>query len=36
MKYKFEEILRKIPDKDVTFVEIPFDVEQEFGAKESR
>lgn len=33
MKYKFEGILRKIPDKDATFVEIPFDVEQEFGAK---
>lgn len=33
MKYKFEGILRKIPDKDATFVEIPFDVEQELGAK---
>lgn len=33
MSYKFEGIIRKIPDKDATFIEIPFDVEKEFGAK---
>ena len=33
MSYKFEGIIKKIPDKDATFVEIPFDVEKEFGAK---
>lgn len=33
MSYKFEGTIRKIPDKDATFVEIPFDVEKECGAK---
>ncbi|MBC8060992.1 MAG: DUF1905 domain-containing protein [Clostridiaceae bacterium] len=30
---KFEAIIKKIEDKDATYVEIPFDVEKEFGAK---
>lgn len=33
MIYNFQTIIQKIPDKDATFVEIPFDVEKEFGAK---
>lgn len=33
MSYNFEAIIKKIPDKDATFIEIPFDVEKEFGAK---
>lgn len=33
MSYKFEGIIKKIQDKDATFIEIPFDVEKEFGAK---
>ena len=33
MSYKFEAIIQKHPDKDATFIEIPFDVEKEFGAK---
>lgn len=27
--HKFEAIIKKIPDKDVTFIEIPFNVEKE-------
>jgi hypothetical protein len=30
---KFEAIIKKVEDKDATYVEIPFDVEKEFGAK---
>ena len=33
MSYKFETIIQKHPDKDATYIEIPFDVEKEFGAK---
>lgn len=33
MSYKFDEIIKKIPNKDATYIEIPFDVEKEFGAK---
>ena len=33
MNYKFETIIKKVPDKDATFIEIPFDVQKEFGAK---
>lgn len=33
MSYKFEATIKKIEDKDATFIEIPFDVEKEFGAK---
>ena len=33
MSYKFEAVIKKVPDKDATFIEIPFDVEKEFGAK---
>lgn len=33
MSYNFEAIIKKIPDKDATFIEIPFDVEKEFGAR---
>ncbi len=33
MSYNFQTIIKKIPDKYATFVEIPFDVEKEFGAK---
>ncbi|MGL5379629.1 DUF1905 domain-containing protein [Clostridium sp.] len=33
MSYKFEAVIKKIEDKDATFIEIPFDVEKEFGAK---
>ncbi|MEW9077001.1 YdeI/OmpD-associated family protein [Terrisporobacter glycolicus] len=33
MIYKFEAVIRKVPDKDAAFIEIPFDVEKEFGAK---
>lgn len=33
MSYKFEAIIKKVPDKDAAFIEIPFDVEKEFGAK---
>lgn len=33
MSYKFEAIIQKAPDKDATFIEIPFDVEVEFKAK---
>ncbi|MCC3868885.1 YdeI/OmpD-associated family protein [Terrisporobacter mayombei] len=33
MSYKFETIIKKVPDKDAAFIEIPFDMEKEFGAK---
>lgn len=33
MSHNFEAIIKKIPDKDATYIEIPFDVEKEFGAK---
>ncbi|CEN80145.1 YdeI/OmpD-associated family protein [Paraclostridium sordellii] len=33
MVYNFEATIKKIPDKDATFIEIPFNVEKEFGAK---
>lgn len=33
MSYKFNAIIKNHEDKDATFVEIPFDVEKEFGAK---
>lgn len=33
MIYKFEAVIRKVPDKDAAFIEIPFDVEKEFEAK---
>ncbi|WP_411170116.1 DUF1905 domain-containing protein [Clostridium sp. MB05] len=32
-KYKFEAELKKHEGKDATYIEIPLDVEQEFGAK---
>ncbi|GAA0105861.1 hypothetical protein UT300013_24850 [Paraclostridium sordellii] len=33
MIYNFEATIKKIPDKDATFIEIPFNVEKEFGLK---
>lgn len=33
MSYKFEAVIQKVPDKNATFIEIPFDVESEFKAK---
>ncbi|WP_304969601.1 YdeI/OmpD-associated family protein [Romboutsia ilealis] len=33
MTYKFEVIIQQVENKDATFIEIPFDVEKEFGAK---
>lgn len=33
MVYKFETVIQKHPDKDATFIEIPFDVEETFGSK---
>ena len=33
MTIKFEAIIKKIPDKDATYIEIPFNVEEVFGAK---
>lgn len=33
MVYKFEAVIQKHPDKDATFIEIPFDVEETFGSK---
>ncbi|CEN76827.1 Uncharacterized protein conserved in bacteria [[Clostridium] sordellii] len=33
MIYNFEATIKKIPDKDATFIEIPFNVEKELGAK---
>lgn len=32
-KYKFEAEIKKHPDKDATYIEVPLDVEKEFGAK---
>lgn len=29
--YKFEVVLQKVPDMDVAYIEIPFDVKKEFG-----
>ena len=36
MTYKFETILKKHEGKDATYIEIPFDVEKEFGSKRVR
>lgn len=33
MVYKFKAVIKKHPDKDATFIEIPFDVEETFGSK---
>ena len=33
MLYKFEAEIKKNPDIDATYIEIPFDVEKEFGSK---
>lgn len=33
MKQEFDAIIHKVPDKDGAYVEIPFDVEEVFGAK---
>lgn len=33
MVHKFEAIIKKLEDKDGAYIEIPFDVEKEFGAK---
>ena len=33
MTYKFEAIIQQVENKDATFIEIPFDVEKEFGDK---
>ncbi len=33
MTYKFEATIQNISNKDATYVEIPFDVEKEFGSK---
>lgn len=33
MSYKFETIIQKHPEKDATYIQIPFDVEKEFGSK---
>ena len=33
MIYKFDAIIQQVENKDATFIEIPFDVEKEFGAK---
>jgi hypothetical protein len=33
MSYKFEAIIQKVSNKDGAFIEIPFDIEKEFGAK---
>lgn len=33
MKHKFEAIIQKATDNNATYIEIPFDVEKEFGAK---
>lgn len=30
-KYEFDAEIRKVPDQDGAYVEIPFDVKQEFG-----
>ncbi|CEN85537.1 Uncharacterized protein conserved in bacteria [[Clostridium] sordellii] len=36
MIYNFEATIKKIPDKDATFIEIPFNVEKELGAKSAK
>ena len=33
MIYKFDAIIQQVENKDATFIEIPFDVEKEFGSK---
>lgn len=33
MSYKFEATIQKVPDKGGAFIEVPFDIEKEFGAK---
>ncbi|MFV0480116.1 MAG: DUF1905 domain-containing protein [Anaerorhabdus sp.] len=33
MKYKFKTVIKKVEDKDATYIEVPFDVEKEFNAK---
>ena len=30
-QYRFEAVLKKVPDIDGAYVEIPFDVRKEFG-----
>lgn len=30
-KYEFEAVIKKVPDQDGAYVEIPFDVKEEFG-----
>lgn len=32
--HKFEAIIKKMPDKDATFIEIPFDVEKDVEVRE--
>lgn len=32
-KYSFEAEIKKNPDKDATYIEVPLDVEKEFGSK---
>ena len=36
MTYKFEAIIKEIPKKNGAYIEIPFDVQKEFGSKELR
>lgn len=33
MSYQFEAIIKRVEDKDATYIEIPFDIEKEFGVK---
>lgn len=33
MTYKFEAIIKEIPEKNGAYIEIPFDVQKEFGSK---
>lgn len=33
MIHKFEAVIKKLEDKNGAYIEIPFDVENEFGAK---
>lgn len=33
MKYTFDAIIKKVPDQDGAYIEIPFDVQEKFGAK---
>ena len=35
-KYDFEAIIKKHEDKDATYIEVPIDVEKEFGAKREK